>query len=138
MLRMVSYPHRPKSGHITCYLIRTYHVLTTVTGIVFATGWQSGYSSRHSHVPSLIPVAPSLACAPRPPDIYCGHHNPARIGSRVSCLLHLHRVSGHLGGNTLCSGPRCGGLQLPILVCVLGGLDGEQRAALWHHLGNML
>src|SRR6266568_6584494 len=29
MLRMVSYPHRPKSGHITCYLNRTYHVLTT-------------------------------------------------------------------------------------------------------------
>jgi len=26
---MVSYPHRPKSGHITCYLNRTYHVLTT-------------------------------------------------------------------------------------------------------------
>ncbi len=30
MLRMVSYPHRLKSGHITCYLNRTYHVLTTV------------------------------------------------------------------------------------------------------------
>jgi hypothetical protein len=30
MLRMVSYPHRPKSGHITCYLNRTYHVLTTL------------------------------------------------------------------------------------------------------------
>src|SRR5712692_6685202 len=29
MLRMVSYPHRPKSGHITCYLNRTYHVPTT-------------------------------------------------------------------------------------------------------------
>jgi len=29
MLRMVSYPHRLKSGHITCYLNRTYHVLTT-------------------------------------------------------------------------------------------------------------
>jgi hypothetical protein len=25
---MVSY-HRPKSGHITCYLNRTYHVLLT-------------------------------------------------------------------------------------------------------------
>jgi len=27
---MVSYPRRPQSGHITCYLIRTYHVLTTL------------------------------------------------------------------------------------------------------------
>ena len=26
---MVSYPRRLPSGHITCYLIRTYHVLTT-------------------------------------------------------------------------------------------------------------
>jgi len=30
MLCMASYPHRPKSGHITCYLNRTYHVLTTL------------------------------------------------------------------------------------------------------------
>ena len=30
MLRMVSHPHRPQSGHITCYLNRTYHVLPTV------------------------------------------------------------------------------------------------------------
>jgi hypothetical protein len=29
MLRMVSYPRRLKSGQITCYLNRTYHVLTT-------------------------------------------------------------------------------------------------------------
>jgi hypothetical protein len=29
MLRMVSYPRRPKSGQITCYLNRTYHVLPT-------------------------------------------------------------------------------------------------------------
>ena|GEM_PF-6893534 len=26
---MVSHPRRPQSGHITCYLNRTYHVLTT-------------------------------------------------------------------------------------------------------------
>src|SRR5258708_13554834 len=31
MLRMVSYSDRPKSGQITCYLNRTYHVLTTIT-----------------------------------------------------------------------------------------------------------
>ena len=29
MLRMVSYPHRPQSGHFICYLNRTYHVLPT-------------------------------------------------------------------------------------------------------------
>jgi hypothetical protein len=31
MLRMVSYSHRLQSGHIVCYLDRTYHVLTTHT-----------------------------------------------------------------------------------------------------------
>ena len=29
MLRMVSYSRRLQSGQITCYLTRTYHVLTT-------------------------------------------------------------------------------------------------------------
>ena len=29
MLCILSYPRRPKSGQITCYLNRTYHVLTT-------------------------------------------------------------------------------------------------------------
>jgi len=29
MLRMVSHPRRPQSGHIMCYLNRTYHVLPT-------------------------------------------------------------------------------------------------------------
>src|SRR5579859_4450279 len=29
MLRMVSYPRRPQSGHFMCYLNRTYHVLPT-------------------------------------------------------------------------------------------------------------
>jgi len=28
---MVSYPRRPKSGHFTRYLNRTYHVLPTAT-----------------------------------------------------------------------------------------------------------
>jgi len=34
MLRMVSYPHRPQSGHIMCYLNRTYHVLPTLRPFV--------------------------------------------------------------------------------------------------------
>src|SRR5580704_11369729 len=37
MLAMVSY-HRPKSGHITCYLNRTYHVLLTRRDVWLA-GW---------------------------------------------------------------------------------------------------
>jgi len=34
---MVSYPRRLPSGHITCYLNRTYHVLTTREARVFDT-----------------------------------------------------------------------------------------------------
>ena len=30
---MLSYPRRLKSGQITCYLYRTYHVLTTLLRI---------------------------------------------------------------------------------------------------------
>src|SRR5436853_6936463 len=37
MPAMFSYPHRQKSGQITCYLNRTYHVLTTAEGTVVAT-----------------------------------------------------------------------------------------------------
>src|ERR1035441_4993022 len=33
MPSMLSYPRRLQSGHFTCYLIRTYHVLTTRTKI---------------------------------------------------------------------------------------------------------
>src|SRR5437588_10513692 len=33
MPAMFSYPHRQKSGQITCYLNRTYHVLTTLTRV---------------------------------------------------------------------------------------------------------
>src|SRR5438067_1413763 len=42
MLRMVSYPHRLKSGHITCYLNRTYHVLTTNAINAIAVSANSG------------------------------------------------------------------------------------------------
>ena len=35
MLRMVSYPHRPQSGHFMCYLNRTYHVLPTSQCVEF-------------------------------------------------------------------------------------------------------
>jgi hypothetical protein len=38
MLGMVSYLRRPQSGQITCYLNRTYHVLTTPPKAVIDTG----------------------------------------------------------------------------------------------------
>src|SRR5271166_4458712 len=38
MLRMVSYPHRPQSGHFTCYLNRTYHVLPTLWYVTDCSG----------------------------------------------------------------------------------------------------
>ncbi len=34
---MLSYPRRLPSGQITCYLNRTYHVLTTATADAVAT-----------------------------------------------------------------------------------------------------
>jgi len=39
MPAMVSYPRRLKSGHVTCYLNRTYHVLTTVVPTAFGSKW---------------------------------------------------------------------------------------------------
>src|SRR5580765_5458539 len=44
MLCMVSYPRRPQSGHITCYLNRTYHVLPTVAVGELARSLHNWYS----------------------------------------------------------------------------------------------
>jgi len=33
---MVSYSRRPQSGHFTCYLNRTYHVLPTFMGFLLS------------------------------------------------------------------------------------------------------
>src|SRR5271165_4503864 len=43
---MVSYSRRLKSGHITCYLNRTYHVLLTHSekGVVFPGKWRDNPS----------------------------------------------------------------------------------------------
>ena len=41
---MVSY-HRPKSGHITCYLNRTYHVLLTPASPKLDNPFQYDYRS---------------------------------------------------------------------------------------------
>ncbi len=41
MPSMLSYPRRLPSGHFTCYLIRTYHVLTTdeSSGLTLSETW---------------------------------------------------------------------------------------------------
>jgi hypothetical protein len=39
---MVPY-HRPKSGHITCYLNRTYHVLLTLRKSCLVIAWRFVY-----------------------------------------------------------------------------------------------
>ena len=62
MLRMVSYSHRLKSGQITCYLNRTYHVLTTE---MVAEGDYGGrkvyYAGAHRGTGGdLIPARPSV------------------------------------------------------------------------------
>src|SRR5579864_5631745 len=53
MLRMVSYPHRPLSGHITCYLNRTYHVLPTAILLPVDIGNCTDY--RVASIELLIP-----------------------------------------------------------------------------------
>src|ERR1700734_1977431 len=46
MLRMVSHPHRPQSGHIMCYLNRTYHVLPTPGRNFFVSHTKKAYDAR--------------------------------------------------------------------------------------------
>src|SRR5450755_1804056 len=43
MPSMVSYPRRLQSGHITCYLNRTYHVLTTAESPTLAKNARMGH-----------------------------------------------------------------------------------------------
>src|SRR5579872_4839818 len=43
MLCMVSHPRRPLSGHITCYLNRTYHVLPTASLPTLAKNARMGH-----------------------------------------------------------------------------------------------
>jgi hypothetical protein len=57
MLRMVSYSHRPKSGQITCYLNRTYHVLTTVTPDDLLDNRRAGW---YSELPKAGKIATAL------------------------------------------------------------------------------
>jgi purine nucleosidase len=67
MLRMVSYSHRPKSGQITCYLNRTYHVLTTPPTFdldiisVRTLGYVAAWCGEKRLKLSILRVAPVVA-----------------------------------------------------------------------------
>src|ERR1035438_1834576 len=59
MLRMVSHPHRPQSGHIMCYLNRTYHVLPTNS--VLRVGAARFLGNPGTHFPrSILPYTLSV------------------------------------------------------------------------------
>jgi hypothetical protein len=66
MLRMVSYPRRLKSGQIMCYLNRTYHVLTTLSGFSVDLDRLARHNphrfggATRSHVQALFPDSPRL------------------------------------------------------------------------------
>ncbi len=49
MLRMVAHPRRPQSGHFTCYLHRTYHVLPTRVCVSIAMFTSLCYRVLDSH-----------------------------------------------------------------------------------------
>jgi hypothetical protein len=51
MLGMFSHPRRPQSGHLMCYLNRTYHVLPTQLGFTIAKPTVSRYLRRLKHHP---------------------------------------------------------------------------------------
>jgi hypothetical protein len=63
MPSMVSYPRRLQSGHITCYLNRTYHVLTT--GTAPGTCKTSGMHVNVRRLISLISLSESLSAKPK-------------------------------------------------------------------------
>src|SRR5580658_908559 len=98
MLRMVSYPHRPKSGHITCYLNRTYHVLPTEDSIRIdkrlkqrqngEASWGLAYarSKRSKNLSRSIAATDFCLCACR----WHGRSKPTRLGAAFGGRGHLH------------------------------------------------
>src|SRR5271166_2433829 len=64
MLGMVSYSRRPQSGHFTCYLNRTYHVLLTLRHSsavrsklkcpLFIASEMSGFVFWFTHMPVVV------------------------------------------------------------------------------------
>jgi hypothetical protein len=79
MLDMVSYSRRPQSGHITCYLNRTYHVLLTIGPR--RTGELAEYLLQ------AIPSATALGCPhPSRPSLRQVETRPARR-ARINSIV---------------------------------------------------
>ena len=60
---MLSYPRRLQSGHFTCYLNRTYHVLTTVQGSPLASVRQNRLDVARLTLETLINTYPDSTYA---------------------------------------------------------------------------
>ena len=89
---MVSYLHRPLSGHITCYLNRTYHVLTTDDyRAVDNLGTMSDDSNAFSYFGSMSRISlPSRDDPQASPDIVLPAYSGNWVGtfeSRASQLV---------------------------------------------------
>ena len=70
MLRMVSHPHRPQSGHITCYLNRTYHVLPTKRTFILVFLLESEHNPPNCGVGcSVLPNVDYSVTVPVPVDV---------------------------------------------------------------------
>src|ERR1700751_4530479 len=90
MLAMVSYPRRPQSGHITCYLNRTFHVLPTDRRVPVDVKAKIAYASsnpRPSPGVSAVPQALPSSIAFTEGHVGVSTRRPAMAGK--SLLLSL-------------------------------------------------
>src|SRR5208282_1397820 len=82
MPSMLSYPRRLQSGQITCYLNRTYHVLTTTA--LLTVDRRSFF--RHHGTPDKVVAIPPPATAALPfRAIGCSVRGDPRGNSKSSC-----------------------------------------------------
>src|SRR5579864_9158545 len=92
MLRMVSHPHRPQSGHIICYLNRTYHVLPTQGNsslVVRRLQWYTVAKrfARRNLAGWILPMGESTPATPTPDtQLFRDVFNASPIGIAVENL----------------------------------------------------
>ena len=123
MLCIVSHPHRPQSGHITCYLNRTYHVLPTAA-VAFAVSLLLGASvtaQAQTDAPSASPTdsaAPTVNVLPPLSALGARHfrndhfrNNAVRNdpAARSRFLAELKRRADAAGASTKKASPAFGG-----------------------------